>query len=82
ADFRQVDDAAVVALAPEVILLTPAWNASAIRALLTNPAYENVPALQRGRVIRLPFAPTMPRDPGAAAVALGIALHPAALLLP
>ncbi|NWG75932.1 MAG: ABC transporter substrate-binding protein, partial [Rubrivivax sp.] len=74
-DFRQVDDAAIRALAPDVILLSPAWSAGGRAAFLANPAYTAVPAVRAGRVLCLPFRPTLPRDPGAAVVALAILLH-------
>lgn len=82
ADFRQVDDAAIRTLAPDVIVLSPAWAPDQVAAFAANPAYAGVPAIQAGRVVRLPFSPTLPRDPGAAAVALALILHPAAVLLP
>lgn len=74
-DFRQVDDAAIRALAPDVILLSPGWSAGDRAAFLANPTYAAVPAIRAGRVFRLPFRPTLPRDPGAAVVALAILLH-------
>lgn len=74
-DFRQVDDAAIRALTPDVILLSPAWSAEGRAAFLTNPAYAAVPAVRAGRVFRLPFRPTLPDDPGGAVVALAILLH-------
>jgi iron complex transport system substrate-binding protein len=74
-DFRQVDDAAIRSLAPHVILLSPAWSAEGRAAFLTNPAYAAVPAVRAGRVFRLPFRPTLPRNPGTAVVALAILLH-------
>jgi ABC-type Fe3+-hydroxamate transport system substrate-binding protein len=74
-DFRQVDDAAIRALAPDVILLSPTWSDASRAAFLANPAYADIPAVRAGRVFRLPFRPTLPRDPGAAVVALAILLH-------
>jgi ABC-type Fe3+-hydroxamate transport system substrate-binding protein len=64
ADYRQVDDAALRALAPDVILLTPAWDVALLIGFVTHPAYADLPAVQRGRVFRLPFSPTAPPDPG------------------
>jgi iron complex transport system substrate-binding protein len=74
-DFRQVDDTAIRALAPDVILLSLTWSAEGRAAFLANPAYADIPAVQAGRVFRLLFRPTLPRDPGAAVVALAILLH-------
>jgi ABC-type Fe3+-hydroxamate transport system substrate-binding protein len=74
-DFRQVDDAAIRALAPDVILLSPTWSDAGHAAVLSNPAYAGIPAVRAGRVFRLPFRPTLPRDPGAAVIALAILLH-------
>jgi ABC-type Fe3+-hydroxamate transport system substrate-binding protein len=71
-DFRQVDDAALRDLRPDVILLSPAWDAAQIAALRAHPAAPDA-------VIRLPFSPTQPRDPGGAVVILGWMLHPRAL---
>jgi ABC-type Fe3+-hydroxamate transport system substrate-binding protein len=82
ADFRQIDDAALRTLAPDAILLTPAWDDAAADAFRANSAYADIPAVQHGRVVRLPFDPTQPADPGTAAVALAILLHPQAVLLP
>jgi ABC-type Fe3+-hydroxamate transport system substrate-binding protein len=73
-DFRQIADDDLRAFAPDVILLSPAWADRA--AFLSNPAYTDVPAVQRGRVYRLPFSPTAPPDPAAAAWALAIMLYP------
>jgi ABC-type Fe3+-hydroxamate transport system substrate-binding protein len=80
-DYRQLDDTAIRDLAPDVILLSPAWSPDAADSFRANPAYETVPAVQQGQVYRLPFSPTQPADPGAAVVALAILFHPAALLL-
>jgi ABC-type Fe3+-hydroxamate transport system substrate-binding protein len=74
-DFRQVDDAAIRALAPDVILLSSTWSDASRAAFLANPAYADVPAVRAGRVFCLPFRPTLPRDPGGAVVALAILLH-------
>jgi ABC-type Fe3+-hydroxamate transport system substrate-binding protein len=73
ADFRQIDDAAIRALAPDVILLAPTWESAA--AFAATPAYADLPAVRRGRVFRLPFSPTQPADPAAAALILAIWLH-------
>jgi ABC-type Fe3+-hydroxamate transport system substrate-binding protein len=80
-DFRQVDDKTIQSLAPEVILLSPAWTDEEVERFTANRAYVIVPAVRAGRVYRLPFSPTLPDDPGAAVVALAIYLHPTALLL-
>lgn len=77
ADYRQIDDVVVRALAPAVILLSPAWD---VAALLDNPAYADLPAVQAGRVYQLPFSPTQPPDPGAALVTLAAAFHPGAVI--
>jgi ABC-type Fe3+-hydroxamate transport system substrate-binding protein len=79
-DYRQINDAAIRLLAPDVILLSAAWGDTA--AFTGNPANEDLPAVQHGRVFLLPFSPTYPRDPAAAALALAMALHPAAMLHP
>jgi ABC-type Fe3+-hydroxamate transport system substrate-binding protein len=73
ADFRQIDDSAIRTLAPDVILLSP-------DRFVSTPAYASVPAVRSGRVFRLPFSPTAPRDPAAAVLGLAILLHPAAVL--
>lgn len=78
-DFRQVDDDAIRALAPDVILLTPGWSAGDAAAFAANAAYADVPAIQAGRVLRLPFSPTFPADPAAALLWLTVAFHPSAL---
>lgn len=70
ADFRQIDDATIRALAPQVIALTPAWSAGQRAAFAANPAYAGVPAIEAGRVVTLPFSPTLPDDPAAALRAL------------
>ncbi|HVO69550.1 MAG TPA: ABC transporter substrate-binding protein, partial [Aggregatilineaceae bacterium] len=74
-DFRQIDDAAIRTLATDVILLSPTWSDAGHAAFLANPAYTDIPAVRAGRVFRLRFRPTLPRDPGAAVVALAILLH-------
>jgi ABC-type Fe3+-hydroxamate transport system substrate-binding protein len=79
-DFRQIDDRAIRALAPDVILLSPAWPGA--DRFMSNPTYAEIPAVRSGRVIRLPFAPTYPPDPAAAVLVLAILLHPAAMLFP
>jgi ABC-type Fe3+-hydroxamate transport system substrate-binding protein len=79
-DFRQIDDSAIRALAPDVILLSPAWSDPDL--FVTNPAYATVPAVRSGRVYRLPFSPTAPPDPAAVVLALVFLLHPAAVLVP
>lgn len=73
-DFRQIDDATLRALAPDVILLSPGWDAPARAAFLAHPAYAEIPAVQTGRVFRLPFSPTLPPDPAAALVYLALRL--------
>ncbi len=70
-DTRQLTDAEIRALAPQVILLTPAWAQQGDVAL---------PALKGARLIPLPFGPTQPHDPAAALLALALALHPAETL--
>jgi ABC-type Fe3+-hydroxamate transport system substrate-binding protein len=74
-DYRQVDDVVIRELAPDAILLSPAWSAAEAEAFAANPAYTDVPAVRDGRVYRLPFSPTLPADPGAAVVALAFYLH-------
>ena len=80
ADFRQIDDSAILALRPAVILLTPAWGQAGRAAFAAQDAYANIPAVQSGRVLVFPFSPTTPADPGAAALMLALLLHPAAFL--
>ncbi len=70
-DIRQLTDADIRALAPQVILLTPAWAQQTEVAL---------PALKGARLLPLPFGPTQPPDPAAALLALALALHPAQML--
>jgi ABC-type Fe3+-hydroxamate transport system substrate-binding protein len=79
-DFRQIDDSAIRALAPDVILLTPAW--ASLDLFVRNPAYADLPAVRNGRVYRLPFSATHPPDPAADVLVLAIFLHPSALLFP
>lgn len=67
-DIRQLTDADLRALAPQVILLTSAWTAQERGAL---------PPLPGARLAPLPFGPTQPADPAAALLALALALHPA-----
>ncbi len=78
-DYRQVDDEAIRTLAPDVIVLAGAWSAEAAADFAANPAYADVPAVQDGRVLRLPFSATFPDDPAAAALWMAIALHPGTL---
>lgn len=66
-DIRQLTEAEVRTLAPQVILLTPAW---------TPQDRATLPALPGTRLIALPFSPTQPADPPAALLALALALHP------
>lgn len=79
-DFRQIDDSAIRALAPDVILLTPAWTDRDLFA--DNPAYADLSAVRSQRVFQLPFSPTHPPDPTVAVLVLAIFLHPSALLFP
>jgi len=68
-DYRQITDSAIRNLAPDVILLSPAWTApeiSRFRATLDRAV----------RIVRLPFSPTMPDDPAVALVVLGFVLNP------
>lgn len=67
-DIRQLTDADLRALAPQVILLTPAWTAQ------PGAAPPDLPGV---RLAALPFGPTQPPDPAAALLALALALHPA-----
>ncbi len=69
ADYRQIDDPALRALAPDVLLLTPAWTDSAAAALAD--AFPGV------RVHRLPFSPTRPHDPALAVLRLFFLLRAA-----
>jgi ABC-type Fe3+-hydroxamate transport system substrate-binding protein len=77
-DFRQIDDSAIRALAPDVILLTAAWDG--IDRFAGNPVYGDLLAVQNHRVYQLPFSATYPPDPAAAVLVLAIFLHPSALL--
>jgi ABC-type Fe3+-hydroxamate transport system substrate-binding protein len=77
-DFRQIDDSAIRALAPDVILLTAAWDG--IELFAGNRVYGDLPAVQNHRVYQLPFSATYPPDPAAAVLVLAIFLHPSALL--
>ena len=81
-DYRQIDDVTIYELAPDVILLTPAWSAEEADDFANSRAYDGVPAHISGRVVRLPFSPTLVPDPAAAVVALALVFHPAALLFP
>ncbi len=81
-DYRQIDDTAILELAPDVILLTSAWSADEAADFAASRAYASVPASIRGRIVRLPFSPTLVRDPAAAVAALALVFHPAALLFP
>ena len=73
ADFRQIDDAALHALDPTVILLTASWPGTEI--FTTNPAYADLQAVQHERVYQLDFRATYPRDPGAVVLTLVRLLH-------
>ncbi|MBN1201761.1 MAG: ABC transporter substrate-binding protein [Anaerolineae bacterium] len=79
-DYRQVDDRLIRRFAPEVVLLSPAWDREAVADFCANPAYADVPAVRAGRVLRLAFSPTLPADPGSALILLAISLHPAEML--
>lgn len=79
-DYRQIDSAVIRDLAPDAILLSPGWTGEQIAQLRADPSLSAVPAIQRRQVFRLPFSPTLPDDPAAAAFALALLLHPAALL--
>ena len=70
-DIRQMDEAAIRALAPDVILLAPGWAAGEIAALQEHSG---------ARIVPLPFRPTQPDDPAAAMLALALALHPARII--
>ena len=66
-----MDEAAIRALAPDVILLAPGWAAGEIAALQEHSG---------ARIVPLPFRPTQPDDPAAAMLALALALHPARII--
>jgi len=70
-DIRQMDETAIRALAPDVILLAPGWTAGEIAALQEHSG---------ARIVPLPFRPTQPDDPAAAMLALALALHPARII--
>ncbi|MEB2289363.1 MAG: ABC transporter substrate-binding protein [Anaerolineae bacterium] len=70
-DIRQMDEAAIRALAPDAILLAPGWAAGGIVALREESG---------ARIVPLPFRPTQPDDPAAALLALALALHPARII--
>lgn len=74
-DYRQLTDALVRDLAPDVVLLTPAWGAAGRDAFRANAAYADLPAVQSGRVCSLPFGSTQIDRPGAAALWLALLLH-------
>ncbi|WP_119067394.1 ABC transporter substrate-binding protein [Aggregatilinea lenta] len=78
-DYRQVDDAAIRTLEPDMIVLAGAWSTEDAADFAANPAYADVPAVRNGRVLRLPFSATFPDDPAAAALWMAIVLHPGAL---
>jgi ABC-type Fe3+-hydroxamate transport system substrate-binding protein len=79
-DFRQIDDSAIRASAPDVILLTAAWDS--VDLFAGNPVYGDLPAVQNHRVYQLPFSATYPPNPVGAVLMLAMVLHPSALLLP
>ena len=79
-DYRQIDDETLARLAPDVILLSPAWSAAQIARLRDNPTLAGLPAIRRGQMFRLEFSPTLPDDPAAAAFLLAFILHSAPLL--
>lgn len=68
ADYRQLTAALIRDLAPDIVLLTPAWGADGRAAFLANPAYAALPAVQTGRVCLLPFDSTRIARPGVAAL--------------
>ncbi|MBP8974958.1 MAG: ABC transporter substrate-binding protein [Anaerolineae bacterium] len=70
-DIRQMDEGAIRALAPDVILLAPGWAAEEIAALREHSGV---------RIVPLPFRPTQPDDPAAALLALALVLHPARII--
>lgn len=76
-DYRQIDDDMLAHLAPDVILLSPAWSAAQIARLRDNPVLAGLPAIRRGQVFRLEFSPTLPDDPAAAVFLLAFILHSA-----
>jgi iron complex transport system substrate-binding protein len=77
ADYRQVSDSAIHDLAPDVILLSPAWDRAVFLQIAT---YADLPAVQTGRVIRLPFSPTVAAYPGTEVLVLAWILHPRAMI--
>ena len=76
ADYRQVADSTIRDLAPDVILLAPAWDRAAFMQI---EAYADLAAVYHERVYRLPFSLTLARDPGAAMWVLAWVLHPRAM---
>ena len=70
-DIRQMDEAAIRALAPDAILLAPGWTAGEIAALREHSDAQLVP---------LPFRPTQPDDPAATMLVLALALHPVPII--
>lgn len=74
-DFRQITDDAIRQLDPDVILLTNAWSRTALDEFRRQPAYASLSAVRQGRVLRLPFAATAPRDPVSALTALAFGLY-------
>ena len=79
-DYRQIDTATIRELAPDAILLSPTWTSEQIAQFRADPALSDVPAFQRGQIFPPAVLPTLPDDPAAAAFALALLLHPAALL--
>ena len=74
-DYRQLTDDLVRELAPDVVLLTPAWGEDGRAAFIANAAYAELPAVAADHVCLLPFGSTQIARPGSAALMLALMLH-------
>lgn len=74
-DYRQLTDDLVRELAPDVVLLTPAWGDEGRAAFIANAAHAELPAVAADHVCLLPFGSTQIARPGSAALILALMLH-------
>ena len=78
ADYRQIDDQTILSLAPDVVLLTPAWLPPVPRPSPPCPTTPFCPPCAPGACCSCPFHPPHPlirrrrADPGADAAPGGI----------